>query len=162
MTPTTDPAPPDPGQDDHLAQLLAAVCEQDRADSPFGRSEPAQAVPVPGHPYGDPLRWAKVPAPLTAAVVAALTGHGWTGVHATAHSIVVALDDRACGLETAAARGEHLYVMWGVPRPEWSWGTSRPDASAGGRLALLLAPPDDPGEITLQILRVLATGRALP
>ncbi|MFF4292167.1 hypothetical protein ACFY0N_00755 [Streptomyces vinaceus] len=113
-------------------------------------------------PYGDPFQWTEVPAPLTAAVVAALTGHGWTGVHATEHSIVVPLDERACGLEPAAARGEHLYALWGLVLPQWSWGTAHPDAPAGGRLALLLAPPDDPDQITAQICRVLATGRALP
>ncbi|MFE4796176.1 hypothetical protein ACFRFL_13930 [Streptomyces sp. NPDC056708] len=115
-----------------------------------------------GRPYGDPQQWREVPAALTAAVVSALTGYGWTGVHATEHSIVVPLDDRARGLSEPAASGEHLYVLWGGHRPEWSWGTAHPAAPAGGRLALLLAPPDDPPVITAQILRVLRTGRTLP
>ena len=113
-------------------------------------------------PYGDPLRWDEVPAALTAAVVAELTGCGWAGAHATEHSIVVPLERRACGLAEAVARGEHLYVLWGRPLPEWSWGTAHPNAPTGGRLAPLLAPADAPAHITAQIIRVLRTGRALP
>ncbi|KPI33347.1 hypothetical protein OV450_1435 [Actinobacteria bacterium OV450] len=115
-----------------------------------------------GRPYGDPLAWEEVPAPLTAAVVAVLASQGWTAAHATEHSIVVPLDDWALGLKHALGRGEHLYVLWGLPRPEWVWGTAHPNAPVGGHLAPLLAPPDDPAQIAAQILRVLATGRALP
>ncbi|WP_434593409.1 hypothetical protein [Streptomyces sp. A5-4] len=112
--------------------------------------------------YGDPLRWDEVPASLTAAVVADLLGCGWSGVHSTEHGVVVPLDRRAFGLPDPAARGEHLYVLWGGHRPEWSWSTAHPDAPAGGTLALLLAPPDQPAYISAQIIRVLRTGRALP
>ncbi|WP_327421862.1 hypothetical protein OG763_15100 [Streptomyces sp. NBC_01230] len=114
------------------------------------------------HPYGDPLRWDEVPPALTAAVVAALTGYGWTGTHATEHTIVVPLDGHPRGLLEPAARGEHLYAVWGGSRPEWSWGTTHPNAPAGGRLTPLLAPPDDPQTITAQIIRVLRAGRTLP
>jgi hypothetical protein len=113
-------------------------------------------------PYGDPQEWNEVPLPLTSTVVAALQSHGFTESHATEHSIIVPLDDHARGLPEPARRGEHLYVLWGGTRPEWSWGTAHPNAPAGGHIALLLAPPDDPQQITAQILRVLRTGRALP
>ncbi|WP_381792880.1 hypothetical protein [Streptomyces niveus] len=112
--------------------------------------------------YGDPARWKGVPAPLTAAVVSRLAGHGWTGTRATEHGVVVPLDGRAPGLTQAVARGEHLYVVWGGARPEWSWSTAHPNAPTGGRLALLLSAPDDPADITAQVLRVLCAGRTLP
>ncbi|MFJ7592487.1 hypothetical protein ACIQZO_34980 [Streptomyces sp. NPDC097617] len=122
---------------------------------------PDEPVVVTGA-YGDPLRWNEVPAELTAAVVADLTACGWSAAHATEHSIVVPLERRAFGLPDAAARGEHLYAVWGGARPEWSWGTAHPDAPAGGTLAPLLAPPDQPAHISAQIIRVLRTGRTLP
>ncbi|MFJ6014516.1 hypothetical protein [Streptomyces sp. NPDC092952] len=113
-------------------------------------------------PYGDPLRWDKVPASLTAAVVADLTSYGWPAAHATEHTIVVPLEQRAVGLADAVARGEHLYVVWGGARPEWSWQTAHPHALTSGPVAPLLAPPDQPAHISAQILRVLRTGRTLP
>ncbi|MET9321930.1 hypothetical protein ABZX75_17310 [Streptomyces sp. NPDC003038] len=113
-------------------------------------------------PYGEPLLWDEVPTALTAAIVAALTGAGLAGVHATEHSVVVPLDDHAPGLPGPAAKGEHLYVLWGAALPEWSWGTAHPNAPVGGPLSPLLAPADDPAHIAAQILRVLRTGRALP
>lgn len=130
-----------PPPHDDLAENLAVVCPEDR---------------------GNPFAWDEVPAPLTAAVVSALAECGWPGAHATEHSVVVPLDDRAVGLAAPAGRGEYLYVLWGGTRPEWSWSTAHPDAPAGGKQALLLAPADDPARITAQILRVLRTGRALP
>ncbi|MGW6391145.1 hypothetical protein ACWFR1_11710 [Streptomyces sp. NPDC055103] len=117
--------------------------------------------PVTG-PHGDPQLWDEVPASLTAAVVAELTHCGWRGTHATEHSIVVPLEPRDFGLPDAVARGEHLYVVWGGDRPEWSWATAHPHAPVGGQQALLLAPADDTAHITAQIIRVLRTGRALP
>lgn len=113
-------------------------------------------------PYGDPMLWDEVPAALTVAIVAELTGHGLAGVHATEHSVVVPLDGQAPGLSGPADRGEHLYALWGSARPEWSWGTAHPNAPAGGLLWPLLSPPDDPVRITAQIRQVLRTGRALP
>ncbi|GAA2948709.1 hypothetical protein ACFPN0_14950 [Kitasatospora cinereorecta] len=113
-------------------------------------------------PYGDPLRWDEVPASITEAVVADLIACGWFGTHATEHTVVVPLEQHAFGLSEAVARGEHLYVLWGGARPEWSWCTAHPDAPAAGKLAPLLAPPDQPAHITAQILRVLRTGRTLP
>ncbi|MFD3608997.1 hypothetical protein ACFWXA_13150 [Streptomyces atroolivaceus] len=145
-----------PGGRRRLEDLAAVVCDQDRGESPFGWSSPVSGV------YGDPQRWSEVPAPLTAAVVSTLGGYGWPEAHATEHSVVVPLDHRARGLTAPAARGEHLYVVWGGARPEWSWATAHPNAPAGGQQALLLAPADDPDHITAQILRVLRTGRALP
>jgi hypothetical protein len=136
--------------------FLTPVCDQDRGESPFGWTEP------PPRPYGDPRDWADVPAALTAAVVAELAAHGLHGAHATEHSIVVPLHEQAPGLPGPARRGEHLYALWAVDRPEWSWGTAHPNAPTGGHLAPLLAPPDEPGTIAAQILRVLRTGRTLP
>ncbi|MFD4315048.1 hypothetical protein [Streptomyces sp. NPDC058548] len=138
---------------DDTARPAAVACAQDRGEN-LGWSEPG--------PYGLPVEWEEVPAALTAEVVDELTACGWTGTHATEHSIVVPLDGRAFGLTDAAGRGEHLYVLWGVTRPEWSWGTAHPNAPAGGTLAVLLAPPDDPQRIATQIIRVLRTGRTLP
>ncbi|MFC9604596.1 hypothetical protein ACFTTN_14195 [Streptomyces niveus] len=113
-------------------------------------------------PHGDPLRWDEVPASLTAAVVAELIACGWSGSHATEHSVVVPLERGALGLAEAVARGEHLYVLWGGPRPEWSWCTAHPNAPTAGKIAPLLAAPDQPTHISAQIIRVLRTGRALP
>ncbi|RPK58117.1 hypothetical protein EES44_24605 [Streptomyces sp. ADI96-15] len=113
-------------------------------------------------PYGDPLRWDEVPAQLTAAIVADLLTCGWSGTRATEHAVVVPLEPRAVGLAEAAGRGEHLYVLWGGARPEWSWCTAHPDAPAARKLAPLLAPPDQPAHISAQIIRVLSTGRTLP
>ncbi|WP_371799102.1 hypothetical protein OG963_14875 [Streptomyces sp. NBC_01707] len=107
------------------------------------------------HPYGDPRRWDE-------AVVSALTGYGWTGTHATEHTIVVPLDDHPRGLPEPAARGEHLYAVGAAPGPNGPGGTAHPNAPAGGRLTPLLAPLDDPQTITAQIIRVLRTGRTLP
>ncbi|MFC7791325.1 hypothetical protein [Streptomyces cinereoruber] len=142
-----------------LERFLAAS-PQDQGESPFGWSSPSP-LPCSGI-YGDPTTWHEVPPELTAETVAELTACGWTGARATEHSIVVPLDDRATGLPDQAARGDHLYVMWGWPRPEWAWGTAHPHAPAGGPLAPLLAPPDDPCQVAAQIVRVLTTGRALP
>lgn len=113
--------------------------------------------------YGDPLSWQDVPPAITAAVVSALYGYGWTSASAVASRITVPLDGRAVGLSEPAARGEHLHAEWGIHRPEWTWTVSRPDAARyGGHRGLLLAPSGDPHTITAQILRLLRTGRALP
>ncbi|WP_228976711.1 hypothetical protein [Streptomyces sp. DH12] len=143
--------------DEHNARLVAPVCPQDREDSPFGWS----SLPCSGV-YGDPATWREVPPALTAEIVAVLADAGWTDAHATEHAVVVPLDERAEGLPGPAARGEHLYVVWGGARPEWSWSTAHPNAPAGGRAGVLLAPPDDPHQITAQVLRLLRTGRTLP
>ncbi|GGZ23738.1 hypothetical protein GCM10010387_16200 [Streptomyces inusitatus] len=132
---------------DGVPALVAIVSPLDRDEEPFGWSDP---------------RRNEVPPEITSTVLGLLDAEGVTGAHATEHSIIVPLDGQAPGLPGPAAAGEHLYVLWGVHRPEWSWGTAHPNAPAGGHLALLLAPPDRPGLIADQIIRVLATGRTLP
>lgn len=110
-----------------------------------------------------PPAWEDIPPEVAGTVLSALHAAGYPDARATEHAIVVPLTGRCVGLAGAHERGEHLYAVWGGARPEWSWCTAHPNAPTAGAMApLLVTPHDDAQTLACQILRVLATGRALP